>query len=74
MEEEIIGMSNQEELQSQAVDITPLSDETPGNATEEHVENPPRKVRHHDHSVSRRYRMFSNYSSAGDMPHTRTSF
>ena len=31
------------------------------------------RKKHEDHSVSRKYRMFSNHSSAGDMPHTNTS-
>ncbi len=36
---------------------------------------PRERHRHHeDHHVNRKYRMFSNHSSAGDQPHTSTSF
>jgi hypothetical protein len=33
-----------------------------------------RKKVHDDHHVGRKYRLFSNYSSYGDSPHTHTSF
>ena len=33
-----------------------------------------KRVKHEDHHVSRKYRLFSNHSSYGDSPHTNTSF
>ena len=73
METENLGMSNQEELQSPANDVTPNAAEMTGSL--ENAENSQsKKYRHNDHAVSRKYRMFSNHSSANDIPHTNTSF
>ena len=65
----------QEELQSPISDIEAVGDGlSDGTQVEETVPEVQRKCRHSDHSVSRKYRMFSNHCSANDMPHTRTSF
>ncbi len=47
----------------------PLNGEGANHDQEEHH----LRRKHEDHSVSRKYRMFSNHSSAGDMPRTITS-
>ncbi len=73
METENLGMSNQDELQSPAADITPDTSEIINGGSEESATTE-RRHRQKDHSVSRKYRMFSNHSSANDMPHTNTSF
>jgi hypothetical protein len=45
------------------------------NASETETQRDKQHKKHHgDHAVSRKYRMFSNYSSNNDMPHTSTSF
>lgn len=70
-------MGNQEELQSQANDLSQTGigpTENPENFEAQDENAAQRKIRHSDHSVSRRYRMFSNHSSANDLPHTNTSF
>jgi hypothetical protein len=41
------------------------------NALESHEQK--KRVKHEDHNVSRKYRLFSNHSSYGDSPHTNTS-
>lgn len=33
-----------------------------------------KRVKHEDHHVNRKYKLFSNHSSYGDSPHTNTSF
>lgn len=49
----------------------PLSDSDAAEQASMSEEN--KKHRHH-HEGNKRYRMFSNHSSANDQPHTRTSF
>ncbi|HLA54794.1 MAG TPA: hypothetical protein VK623_01735 [Flavobacterium sp.] len=69
METENKGMGNPEDVQPQpAIDASANESQmTPENA-EEH------KRHHHSEHGNRRYKMFSNHSSANDMPHTNTSF
>lgn len=44
--------------------------------TSDHPSQPEgkKRVKHEDHHVSRKYKLFSNHSSYGDSPHTNTSF
>lgn len=48
-----------------------------GEINETEQQNPhesKKRVKHEDHHVSRKYKLFSNHSSYGDSPHTHTSF
>lgn len=36
-------------------------------------QQPRKRIKHEDHNVSRKYKLFSNHSSYGDSPHTNTS-
>ena len=78
METENLGVSNQDELQSQANDL-PAAGDSPIEAQDvsSNPENHPEHKRHRhqtDHSVSRKYKMFSNHYTASHLPHTDTSF
>jgi hypothetical protein len=73
METNFNGQSNPDELEAGQDD-----NQIHGNAGEidaHALENQDQKkrVKHEDHNVSRKYRLFSNHSSYGDSPHTNTS-
>ena len=70
------GLSNPEDLQSQQSDDIVQNEASQQNRPDEDITAEQREKRKHhgDHSVSRKYKMFSNHSSDRDMPHTNTSF
>ncbi len=75
METEFNGPANPEELEANQntsqVDTSAEANEM--QASDQNGDS--RKRKHHDdHTVSRKYKLFSNYSSYGDSPHTNTSF
>jgi len=73
METNFNGPTNPEELEARPnADQVEAVQENGAEASGENTE-PRRRKHHEDHTVSRKYRLFSNYSSYGDSPHTNTS-
>jgi len=74
METEFNGPTNPEELEARP-DTNQAEESVEANEVQALGQNgASRKRKHHeDHTVSRKYRLFSNHSSYGDSPHTNTS-
>jgi hypothetical protein len=73
METNFNGPSDPEKLEAGQDNIQAQTngDSMDAGASENH--EPKKRVKHEDHNVSRKYRLFSNHSSYGDSPHTNTS-
>lgn len=65
----------QKEMALEATEM-PQADATVKANTSDNQPQPEgrKRVKHDDHHVSRKYKLFSNHSSYGDSPHTNTSF
>lgn len=71
METENNGLRDQDQLDVQAEN--PMGAEC-GTPECEHDSAEENRYHKHRYEGNKRYRMFSNHSSANDMPHTNTSF
>jgi len=75
METDYNGLTNPEELAATSDPNQIQENVQAQDASAFYDQGEARKRKHHDeHSVSRKYRLFSNHSSYGDSPHTNTSF
>lgn len=73
METNFNGQPNHEELGA-GQDVNQVQANAEGMQAQVPENQEQRKrVRHEDHHVSRKYKLFSNHSSYGDSPHTSTS-
>ena len=72
METNFIGQPDPEELDArQDNQILGNAEDFDTQASDSQEQK--KRVKHEDHNVSRKYRLFSNHSSYGDSPHTNTS-
>ena len=74
METNFNGQSNPDELEARQDNnqVNGNAESMEAQAGDESQEQK-KRVKHEDHNVSRKYRLFSNHSSYGDSPHTNTS-
>jgi hypothetical protein len=74
METNFNGLSNPEDLDAAQAVNQPQENAEAMDAQSQEIQEGKKRVRHEDHHVNWKYKLFSNHSSYGDSPHTNTSF